>query len=393
LKLKSKRKVAENRREFKLRVEWTAMKIGVFCPTLNVYGGGEFVAIAIANTLAQNNRNVVLFTNNEVNPQAIKNFFGENLHPTIRTIKQPTHFTSRGLADFYQTIFHSYIAKSKCNVFIDTFSNCVFPWTSISYIHFPFLNRYSFSKKFPYMGSPHLLQVGTLPHVLFEKNLVSYDKKLVLANSYYTADEIKKYSQKTVEVLYPPFSSSISAIGKDTIKNSQENLVITTSRFEPNKLLERIPHIASQTDSNIQFAIIGRLYSKETLTNLQGTVKKLDLTDRIKFYPNATAEKKIELLKKAKIYLHTMIGEHFGISIVEAMALGCLPIVHNSGGMSEFVPEQYRYETLQEAASKITSEINNWSTEKANEIKKISDRFSISNFSLRFMELFSKYCN
>jgi len=88
-----------------------------------------------------------------------------------------------------------------------------------------------------------------------------------------------------------------------------------------------------------------------------------------------------------------MIGEHFGISIVEAMALGCLPIVHNSGGMSEFVPEQYRYETLQEAASKITSEINNWSTEKANEIKKISDRFSISNFSLRFMELFSKYCN
>jgi len=69
-----------------------------------------------------------------------------------------------------------------------------------------------------------------------------------------------------------------------------------------------------------------------------------------------------------------------------------LPIVHNSGGMREFVPEQYRYETLQEAASKITNEINNWSTEKANEIKKISDRFSISNFSLRFMELFSKYC-
>ena len=79
--------------------------------------------------------------------------------------------------------------------------------------------------------------------------------------------------------------------------------MVTTSRFEPSKLLERIPQIASQTDSNIQFAMIGRLYSKETLGNLQTIVKKLELTDRVKFYPNATAEKKIELLKKAKIYL------------------------------------------------------------------------------------------
>jgi glycosyltransferase involved in cell wall biosynthesis len=368
-----------------------AKKIGVFCPTLNVYGGGEFVAIAIANTLAQNNYNVILFTNGEVNPIEIKNFFGENLHPSIQTIQQPTHFSSRGLADFYQTILHSYIAKSKCNRFIDAFSNCVFPWTEVSYIHFPFLNQYSFSKKFPYLGSPHILQVGTLPHVLLEKNLVNYDKRLVLANSYYTAEEIKQYSDKTVEVLYPPFSSSISATGKNTIKNSQENLVVTISRLEPNKLLERIPYIASQTNSNIQFAIIGRLCSNETIANLQHIVKKLGLTDRVKFYPNASAEKKIELLKKAKIYLHTMVGEHFGISIVEAMALGCVPIVHNSGGMREFVPEKYRYETLQEAASKIDNEANTWSNRKADEMKEISERFSISNFSSRFMELFSKH--
>ena len=269
------------------------------------------MALAIANTLAENNHDVVLFTNSEVSPQAIKNFFGEDLHPAIRTIEQPTHFSSRGLADFYQTIFHSYIAKSKCNVFIDAFSNCVFPWTNISYIHFPFLNRYSFSKKFPYLGSPHLLQVGTLPHVLLDKSLLNYDRKLVLANSYYTAEEIRRYSQKTVEVLYPPFSPSILGIGKEATKNSRENLVVTTSRFAADKLLERIPYIASQTDPNIQFAIIGRLHSKETLIHLQSIVKKLELTNRVKFYPDASAKEKIELLKKAKIYLHTMIGEHF----------------------------------------------------------------------------------
>ena len=366
-------------------------KIGVFCPTLNVCGGGEYVAVAIANTLAQNNRNVILFTNDTVNPQTIKNYFGEHLHPTIQTIKQPTNFTSRGLADFYQTILHSYIAKSKCSTFIDAFSNCVFPWTSVSYIHYPYLNRRYFSQKFPYLEKPRLMQAGALPHVVMEKNLVNYDGKLVLANSNYTAHEIKQYSKKTVEVLYPPFSSVISEIGRQTTKNPSENLVVTVSRIEPTKLLERIPHIAAQTDRKINFAIIGRLYHKETLTHLQKLTKELGVTDRVKVYPDASSETKIDLLKRSKIYLHTMVGEHFGIATVEAMALGCVPIVHNSGGMKEFVPQQYRYDTLQEAVDKITREIDNWSTEKSNVMKQTAEQFSLPNFSQRFMELFSKF--
>jgi glycosyltransferase involved in cell wall biosynthesis len=367
------------------------LKVGVFYPTLNVYGGGEFVALALANALAQNNHQVILFTNSDVDPAAIKNFFGETLHPSIQTIQQKTNFASRGLLDFYQTIFHSYVAKSKCDTFVDCFTNCIFPWTSVSYIHFPYLNKYSFSTRFPYLASPHLLPVGTIPHVIYEKNLARYDDKLVLANSYYTANEVRKYSQKTVDVLYPPFSSSISAIGKTATKDPQENLVITVSRFDSNKLLERIPLIASQTNSNIKYAVVGRLYNKGTISNLESLVKKYDLVDRVKFYPNASAEQKIALLKKAKVYLHTMIGEHFGISIVEAMALGCIPITHDSGGMKEFVPQQYRYRTLPEAASEISEAINNWSPDKMEQVKEIADRFSLFNFSQKFTDLFNKF--
>ena len=47
-------------------------KIGVFCPTLNVYGGGEFVAIAIANTLAQNNHDVCSFPAPKSTPKPSK---------------------------------------------------------------------------------------------------------------------------------------------------------------------------------------------------------------------------------------------------------------------------------------------------------------------------------
>jgi glycosyltransferase involved in cell wall biosynthesis len=367
-------------------------KIGVFCPTLNVYGGGEYVAIAIANTLAENGHQVILFSSGKINPQDIKNYFGENLQPNIETLQQPTLFTPRGLADFYQTIIHSYIAKSKCRTFIDAFSNCVFPWTEVTYIHFPYLNQHVFNRSFPYLNHPRIGQAGILPQIILEKNLVNYKKRLVLANSYYTADEIQKFSGKSVEVLYPPFSPSILRMSRDTAtKKRQENLVITISRLDGNKQLERIPQIATQTDPSIQFAIIGRLYNQSTLNQLQALTKKLGVASRVHFYPNTPAEQKIELLKKAKIYLHTMVGEHFGISIVEAMALGCLPIVHDSGGIREFVPLPYRYETIEQAATKINQEICNWSKQKAAEVKAIADRFSFSNFSTQFMEFYSKH--
>lgn len=365
------------------------MKIGVFCPTLHFLGGGEFVTVAIANTLAQNGYPVTLFTTKKVDPKAIKDFFGETLHPKIETVTQPTKINPKGLAGFYQTIFRSYNAKTKCSLFIDPYSNCVFPWTNISYIHYPILNQQAFSKTFPYLQSPHHVEVGIIPHVVLEKNLVSYAGKLVLANSHYTAQEIRKYSGKDVQVLYPPYTSTVN--GNQT--NSKRNLVVTVSRFESNKKLENIPQIAAQTSKDITFAIIGRLYDRATLASLEATVKKMDLTERIKFYPDLPAQQKLQLLSNAKVYLHTMVGEHFGISIVEAMASGCIPIVHNSGGMKEFVPAPNRYETLQEAADKIDSAINNWSIEKTLEPKRIADQFSIKNFSKRFMELFSKYLN
>lgn len=364
-------------------------KVGVYCPSLHNYGGGEFVTIAIANTLAQNNYDVTLFTVKPVNPKEIYTFFGEKLDPSIKNLAQPTIINLKGLIGFYQSILRSYIAKTKCDVLIDAYSNCVFPWSQVSYIHFPVLNKYAFSKTFPYLKSPHHLEVGILPHIIFEKNFVKYNQKLILVNSHFTGQEIKQYSGKQALVLYPPYTSIIKA----PKENEKENLVLTISRFEPNKKLENIPKIASLTSKNIKFAVVGRLYNKTTLTNLESSVKRLNLTNRVKFYPDLPIEQKIELLSKAKIYLHTMEGEHFGISIVEAMASGCIPIVHNSGGMKEFVPDRNRYETIEAASKKVDLEISDWKIEKTSEFIKKAEYFSLKNFSKTFMKAFRRSFN
>ncbi len=366
-----------------------AKTVGIFCPTLHNYGGGEFVAVAIANTLAEKGFEVTLFTTKPVNPKAISGFFGETLQPKIAAVTQPTNLNIKGIMGFYQTIFRSYIAKSKIATFIDPYSNSVFPWTNVCYIHFPTLNHYAYRTRFPYLLSPHHTEVGALPQVLLEKNLARYDDKLVLANSHYTAKEIEEFSGKRVPVLYPPFTSSI----KNIPAKEKQDLVVTTSRFEQNKKLENIPKIAEKTSNKTKFAVIGRLYDRATLDRLQSQVKKLDLTERVKFYPDLPAEQKLKMLATAKVYLHTMVGEHFGISIVEAMASGCIPVSHNSGGMVEFVPAQNRYETIEQAADKINLAIADWSEDKTVEPKLIAEQFSINNFSHRFMELFSRYAD
>jgi len=368
------------------------LRVGVFNPTFNVYGGGEFVAAVIANTLAQNNYDVTLFTSGKVNQREVKKFFGKSLNPSIKAIVQPSHIQPGGLLDFYQSIFRSYILKSKCDVWVDVYSNCVFPWTNISYIHFPFLNHYNYKPRFPYIKSPHLLPTGGLPYAFFEKKLLNTNGKIIIANSNYTAEEIKKNSGKETTILYPPVPSVFfNNNPKILTKTKRKTLVVTISRFSPDKKLEKIPYIASLTDKDVQFAIIGRVHYKKTLLSLQKLTEKLGLNDRVLFFTDISRIEMRRLLEDAKIYLHTREYEHFGISVVEAMAMGCVPIVHDSGGTREFVPGNLRYRRIYEAATKITKELSGWSPRKAIENAKNAEKFKEENFANDFMQLFNQY--
>ena len=48
-------------------------------------------------------------------------------------------------------------------------------------------------------------------------------------------------------------------------------------------------------------------------------------------YYRVPREKFISILKRARVYCYLGRGEAFGVSVAEAMALGCIPVVSNSG--------------------------------------------------------------
>jgi glycosyltransferase involved in cell wall biosynthesis len=73
-----------------------------------------------------------------------------------------------------------------------------------------------------------------------------------------------------------------------------------------------------------------------------------------------------------------MEGEHFGIAPIEGLASGCITLVHNSGGMKEFIPEEFRWQNYDDLKEKIvkfmdsTQQNVDWETKRKELWSKIS---------------------
>ena len=66
-------------------------------------------------------------------------------------------------------------------------------------------------------------------------------------------------------------------------------------------------------------------------------------------------------LRNSKVYFHCRYDEPFGITVIEAIAAGCIPIVPNSSAHPETVPFaelRYKENCIDDAREKLTSAIN-----------------------------------
>jgi glycosyltransferase involved in cell wall biosynthesis len=89
-----------------------------------------------------------------------------------------------------------------------------------------------------------------------------------------------------------------------------------------------------------------------------------------------------------------MVGEHFGMAVLEAMAAGLIPVVPNEGGLTEFVPQKYQFDTLEKAAE-IIKYIFKYlpKTERikiSSDVSKFSNSHYIKGFQTILNELLSR---
>lgn len=253
---------------------------------------------------------------------------------------------------------------------------------NLAVIHFPMDKKVTFPT---YRKLPFLKPFAALTDKKFKS---SYD--YFLPNSNFTSYWLKQkwqISDDKIKVLYPP----VTLITKKSEKKS--NSIVVCSRIEKSKKIEELIKTYSSSEflnKNCSLTIAG------SIKNESPEYKEylLGLNPNVNFIFEPSHERIEELYAESTVFWHAKgYGEenpynmeHFGITTVEAMSAGCIPIVINKGGQCEIVTDDcgYKWNTLEELV-KYTEEV--FSNE--NEIKDKSEN-CITRSKLFCKEQFAK---
>jgi alpha-1,2-mannosyltransferase len=193
--------------------------------------------------------------------------------------------------------------------------------------------------------APSFRAIGTQPvQTWIRRKLAAID--MLLANSDFTKNAIQTGWHRDAVTIYPP-----CRLSDFEASSNKTDTVVSIGRISPEKRFEIMLAIAKKMP-DVSFRILGALSSQKTdyLQTLLGG-KPPNVTITI----NAPLRVLTKALSEAKLYMQLGENEPFGISIVEAMASGCVPIVHKSGGAAEIVKEDCGslWVTIDEATSQI----------------------------------------
>jgi glycosyltransferase involved in cell wall biosynthesis len=198
------------------------------------------------------------------------------------------------------------------------------------------------------------------------------------------------------KILYPPVDVHIfREVGLNS--NQREDIIIVISRIAPDKQVENAIEVARIMRSRgigKRMIIAGNLhlYDHQYYQQLKKMIADYDLLDYITLQTNISFNKLLQLMQLAKVYFHLRIDEHFGISIVEAMASGLVPVVSNIGGHSEFVPSKYHFQTLGHAADLIALAFQATNSERR-AISNSTIKFSNGNYIKSLNRILSELLN
>lgn len=165
-------------------------------------------------------------------------------------------------------------------------------------------------------------------------------------------------------VVYPPVN--LEKFWSDRPLAKRRKRVIYVARFIPVKRHEIMKKLASDLP-DYEFVSVGGLIDAEKawFNRFQE-----NLPPNYSLKINLPGPELLEVLHDSRIYVHLMEGEHFGIAPIEGLAGGCVTIVHNSGGMKEFIPDEFRWETYDDLKEKIIQYIEGKDTSANWEIKR-----------------------
>lgn len=300
------------------------MRVGIYSPYLDTFGGGEKYVATIAEIFSKSHEVDLLLDNHlkiiggdelKLNLEKRFNLNLENVTTRIAPVGKGSHFANR---IFFLKNYDLLIYLTDGSIF--------YPTSKKNILHI----------QSPIVGQPAKSIWGKF-------KLKKWD--LIIYNSNFTKIHSQLNWPIKSQVIYPPVDvhkikpqkkkKYILSVGRFSayLKDKKHEVLIKSFKILYEKL----------KNSNWSLNLVGSSSSgdKEYIKQLKKQAVELP----INFYPNLKYDELVRLYSQASIYWHASgyeendptKMEHFGISTVEAMAGGCVPVVIGKGGQNEIV--------------------------------------------------------
>jgi glycosyltransferase involved in cell wall biosynthesis len=323
-------------------------RVAVYDLYWSTFGGGEQVAGTIAQALSSEH-DVTLLGPEPIDTERTAERLGVDL----------TNCGYRKVADDYDAAE----ASAEFDVFVNgTYQSRVVNRSPVGwyYVHFPQVPptpRDRWRHRFGVAGVKALSIPPRLP-ARFDRVRAGFDRRVVrtdhlgtyerfLANSRFTAGWVERLWGVSAEVLYPPVRPEVGP-------GEKQPLILNVGRFfdprygHSKKQLELIEAFNRSGIADWRFALAGGCDSLNRDYAL--AARRAAIGHPVDVHVNAKGDLVHRLLAEASIYWHgggfgedprrhPHRFEHFGITVVEAMAAGAVPVVFAGGGPAEIVED------------------------------------------------------
>lgn len=354
------------------------MKIGIIHPSFEIIGGAEQTTISLLKSLRHRYEMTLFTTSKNINiPSGNKIFH-------IKRNSFPIGWSFQRIIEI-KKLFKK--AKNEDILFVSS-GNLVLSDTKkeiILYCHSTFeaeLKKIS-NKKNGFFSFYHNYIKNQLKNQI---KLLKNPTVHLIANSNYTKEKIAENFQKKSDVIFPPVQ-----IKNQTINYSKKSGIITVSRYSPEKNLEFNLKVIKNIDTAYKVYGNAKFLSQTNhYDDLQNKVKNSKL---IKLFCNSKRSLIEDSLYSSKVYFQSS-KETFGISVIEGIMAGCIPIVPNNTANKETVPiDNLRYKENDEndAKMKIEAALRGDFDKYLPELQEYVKKFSEENFQKNMVSYLAKF--
>jgi alpha-1,2-mannosyltransferase len=355
--------------------------VGLFHVPAHANGGGEKVLWAIVNKLIEEKKYKIVVYSDIVDKEdmigKVNKFFGYSIKSDDFTLIQlesgyltySDHWSlfSRyieGLSHFAVTF--TALEKFMPDVFIETFTAHFSPIAAkllnpnlkvITYVHYPYTST-------EFVGGYWHTLTGagvSIKNRLFAAWKVVYHYTLYLiygtmgwfndvcyTNSSWTQNHMEGNWPGKCSVLYPP--CNVDEFWSQDFSNKKK-VVVSLAQYRSEKRhdvqLDMMKyHQERHPESDIVLKIMGSAKfedSEKIYNHLVDRVNKEKIRN-VQVLKNLDFKEVMKHMKEASFGVHTMIDEHFGISIVEMLAGGLVCLAHRSAGPRDDILGNHTHE-------------------------------------------------